>query len=153
MTWTVLLSMIGLSLIKILMTCLPTGVVERLLNLFQVHPKLDAANVSISVGSHSLGEEDIRKIIPHWNEAIFMQKHYIWPGTEQHYLYPDHKGIPLQIHTKMGKHDLKLHAFVDQDRIEVVKQWKTKLIAYTLSSEKLHQHLPASTGPAALHML
>lgn len=141
-TWTVILVSIIISLVKILMTCLPTGVVNWLLSLFEVHPKLEASKVAVNIGEFQMGPGETRDFVKLWNESISMQKHYIWPGTEHNYINRDSSGSRIIITTKMGKHELKIIAFVEKDQIEVVKHWKRKIVAYSLSSDKLYEQLP-----------
>lgn len=47
MTWTIVL-LILMSLVKIVLTCLPTGVMEWLLSKFAVHAKLSDENAVLS---------------------------------------------------------------------------------------------------------
>lgn len=47
MTWAIVM-LILMSLVKIVLTCLPTGVIEWLLGKFEVHAKLSDENASLS---------------------------------------------------------------------------------------------------------
>lgn len=143
MTWAVLLSMIIFSLIKILMTCLPTGVVEWMFNHFRVHPKLHAANTTVRLGERNIEGEEKERIIRYLNEATFFEKYYIWPGTEQSYLNPENKGIPIIVRTLMGKKELNLYVFINKEKVEAVKQFNKKYTAYSLRTENFYRYLQA----------
>ena len=63
MTWIVLLSIILVSALKILVTCLPTPVVKWLMTKFQLHPTLDDQSVTVTVdGKHLEGKNKMQVI-------------------------------------------------------------------------------------------
>lgn len=53
MTWAIVM-LILMSLVKIVLTCLPTGVIEWLLGKFEVHAKLSDENASLSLDGKRL---------------------------------------------------------------------------------------------------
>ncbi|PLS08480.1 YfmQ family protein [Neobacillus cucumis] len=138
MTWTII-SIILISLLKIVVTCLPTGSVEWLIKKFETHSKLSDENTTLSIGGTRLEGKDKMKIVNDFNEAIFLKKHYIFPGTEELYLKPENSETPLVIETKSGKKDVKLLLYRYNDRVDVVKQYKKKMVAYSLLSEELQK--------------
>jgi Uncharacterised protein from bacillus cereus group len=138
MTWTII-SIILLSLAKILITCLPTGPVNWLIRKFETHSKLSEENVTLTIDGKPLEGENKTKVINDFNEAIFLKKHYIFPGTEELFLNPDNSEPPLVIDTKRGKKEVKLFLYRYNDRIDVVKQEKKKIIAYSLLSDNLQK--------------
>jgi len=138
MTWAVV-SIIIVSTIKILMTCLPTGPVEWLIRKFEIHSKLNETDVTITINGKSLVGGEKLQVIQHFNEAAYLKQHYIYPGTEELFLHPENSNTPLVIDTKSGKKDVRLFVFSYNDRIDVVKQYKKKVIAYSLSSEPLQK--------------
>ncbi|WHY67786.1 YfmQ family protein [Neobacillus sp. SuZ13] len=138
MTWAVV-SIIIVSTIKILMTCLPTGPVEWLIRKFEIHSKLNETDVTITINGKSLVGGEKLQVIQHFNEATYLKQHYIYPGTEELFLHPENSNTPLVIDTKSGKKDVRLFVFSYNDRIDVVKQYKKKVIAYSLSSEPLQK--------------
>ncbi|MBT2686684.1 hypothetical protein J7I93_00645 [Bacillus sp. ISL-47] len=137
MTWAVLIPIILVSLLKIVVTCLPTGTVNWLLRKFETHYKLNEENVTVTFGDKKLEGEEKIMLINHFNDGIFIKKHYIHPGNEQSYLHPVNSGIPIVIDYKRGRLDVMLFIYAYNDRIDVVKQYKKKVIAYSLMSEKL----------------
>ncbi|MDN3019152.1 YfmQ family protein [Paenibacillus sp. BSR1-1] len=141
MTWAVV-SIILISLVKILMTCLPSGVVNWLMSKFQIHSKLSAADVTITFDGYNIEDEDKTQIIHSFNEAIFMKQQYIYPGTEDLYLNPENADTPLVIDTKSGK----LFVYTYDDHVDVVKQSKKKVIAYSLFSDYLQKRSLLLTG-------
>ncbi|GIQ69479.1 YfmQ family protein [Xylanibacillus composti] len=143
MTWAVLGSIILFSLIKIMMTCLPTGVVEWLLNQFRVHEALRSTDVSISYGDVPLEDEDKDQMIVFFNQANLLETHYVWPGAE--HLYAGNGGVPFII-TMRGKSSASIRLFDGGDHIAVIKQSKRKLIAYSLGSEQLLQHMSRTSA-------
>ncbi|MEH7549326.1 MULTISPECIES: YfmQ family protein [Bacillaceae] len=138
MTWTII-SIILISLLKILVTCLPTGPVEWLIRKFETHSKLGDENITLIIDGRRLEGDDKTKVINDFNEAIFLKKHYIFPGTEELYLNPENSDSPIVIETIRGNKDLKLFVYRYKDRVDVVKQFKKKLVAYSLMSESLQK--------------
>ncbi|MBT2653999.1 hypothetical protein J7E81_01910 [Bacillus sp. ISL-18] len=138
MTWTII-SIILISLLKILVTCLPTGTVEWLMKKFETHSKLNVENITLTIDGKQLEVEDKIKVINDFNEAIFTKKHYIFPGTEDAFLSLEDSETPIVIDTKIGKKDVRLLLYRYNDRVDVVKQYKKKLVAYSLLSENLQK--------------
>ncbi|MEH7503837.1 YfmQ family protein [Neobacillus drentensis] len=145
MTWAVL-SIILISSVKILMTCLPTGPVEWLIRKFEIHSKLSETNVTVTIGGKRLEGEDKIQVINYFNEATFLKQHYIFPGTEELFLHPENSETPLVIDTKRGKKDVRLFVFSYNDHIDVVKQYKKKVVAYSLLSDNLQKRSLAVQG-------
>jgi hypothetical protein len=148
MTWAIVM-LILMSLVKIVLTCLPTGVIEWLLSKFEVHAKVNNEDAVLSVDGKRLEGEEKRKMIDQFNEAVFLEKYYIYPGDEERYLYPENGGTPLVIDTKKGKKDVKLFVYSYDDHIDVVKQYKKKVIAYRLLSESMQKQSLSVTGSLA----
>ncbi|MEH7120118.1 YfmQ family protein [Neobacillus vireti] len=138
MTWTIII-IILISLLKIIPTCLPTGSVEWLIKKFETHSKLSEETVTLTFGGKRLEGEAKNKVIKDFNEAIFLKKLYIFPGTEELYLNPENSEPPLIIDTKRGKNEVKLFLYRYNDRIDVVKRDKKKVMAYSLLSENLQK--------------
>ncbi|MFJ7755312.1 YfmQ family protein [Peribacillus muralis] len=139
MTTTAIIITIIISIIKLLASCLPTSTVNWILKKFELHFELDQANTSLTIqGKHLEGEDKLR-VINYYNEAKFLKKKHIFPGNERLFLQPEDNGTPLVFETKQGKKDIKLHVFIYNDHIDVVKQYKKKLAAYTLSSDCLQE--------------
>lgn len=139
MTWAVILPLILFSLFKIVVTSLPTGAVEWIFSKFGVHSKLNEADVTVTINGITLEGEDKAEIIKAFNDATFLEKQYIWPGTEHLYLNPEDSGTPLIIHTKRGKMDVKILLFRYPDHVDVVKQYKKKVVAYSLLASDLQK--------------
>lgn len=132
MTWAVFLSVLLISIVKILMTCLPTGVVDWLLLKFETHSTLKEDETTITYNGTRLEGKEKLVVIEHFNKGIFMEKHNIFPGNEQQYLQPENAGLPFVINTKKGKMDVELFLYSYRDRVDVVKQYKKKVVAYSL---------------------
>ncbi|KKB72519.1 MULTISPECIES: YfmQ family protein [Bacillus] len=139
MTWLFVTMLILMSLVKLVLTCLPSGVVEWISAKFEVHSKLSGENADVTIGGKRLEGQDKKEVIQHFNEAIFMEKYYIYPGDEHLYLHPKDSGTPVVIDTKKGKKDVRLWIFAYNDRVDVVKQYKKKVVAYCLQSDILQK--------------
>lgn len=137
--WTIFI-LILLSLIKVLPTVLPLGTVEWIMRKYEIHSKLSVNN-PIRVNGKELDGNEKQLLIECFNEAIFMEKYYIYPGTEHLYLPPEKDGTPVVVDTKIGKSDVKLYLYNEGTSVDVVKQFKKKLVAYNLSSDKLKKFL------------
>ncbi|MEH7097143.1 YfmQ family protein [Neobacillus vireti] len=138
MMWTII-SIILLSLVKILVTCLPTGSVNWLIRKFETHSKLNEEDITLTIDGKPLEGNNKTKVIHDFNEAIFLKKHYIFPGTEDLFLNPDNSEPPLIIDTRRGNKEIKLFLYRYHDRIDVVKHDKKKIIAYSLLSDNLQK--------------
>ena len=134
MTGTII-SIILISLLKILVTCLPTGSVEWLIKKFETHSKLIVENTTLTIDGKHLEGEDKIKVINDFNKATFWKKHYIFPGAEEEFLNPEDSETPIVIDTKTGNKEVRLFLYRYNDRVDVVKQYKKKLVAYSLLSE------------------
>ncbi|TYR80446.1 hypothetical protein FZC66_08665 [Priestia megaterium] len=146
MTWIVVISIILLAVVKLSLTCLPTPVVEWFVSKFELHSKLSDATATITIdGKHIEGNDKIQ-VINYFNEATFLKQYYIHPGNEHYYLHPEYSGTPLVIDTKRGKHDVRLFVYSYGDHVDVVKQYKKKIIAYRLLSDSLQKRSMLVTG-------
>lgn len=136
MVWTILF-LILISLVKVLPTVLPLGAVEWIMGKFATHTKLDDHKVSVTIDNHYLDHEEKKVFIKYFNEAIFMEKYYIYPGTEQSFLPPEKNGKHIIIDAEMGKNSVTLYLYNGKNSIDVVKQFRKKVIAYNIHSENL----------------
>ncbi|MGG3560053.1 YfmQ family protein [Neobacillus rhizosphaerae] len=138
MMWTII-SIIVISLLKILMTCLPTGTVEWIIKKFDVHSKLIDQEVTVTLDGKLIEGEEKKQIIHDFNKAVFLDKQYIFPGTEELYLHPENSGPPIVIDSQKGKHATRLFVFRYEDHVDVVKQYKKKVAAYSILSDSLQK--------------
>ncbi|WP_226556420.1 YfmQ family protein [Priestia aryabhattai] len=139
MTWIVLLSIILVSTLKILITCLPTPVVKWLMTKFQLHPTLDDQNVTVTVDGKHLEGKDKMQVIDYFNKATFLKQYYVHEGNKDYYKHLEDSETPLVIDTKKGKNDVRLCVYSYHDHVDVVKQYKRKIIAYSLLSDHLQK--------------
>ncbi|RBW67457.1 YfmQ family protein [Bacillus taeanensis] len=140
MTWDIIIITIVISLIKILVTCLPTGAVEWLLNKFSTHTRLEPGDVIITKNEKPLADNEKIQVINDFNKATFFEKHCIYPGNEESFLNPECKEAPFVIKTKNGKKDVILFVYTYNDHVYVAKQYPKKVIAYSLLSDNLQHH-------------
>ncbi|MGG3182716.1 YfmQ family protein [Priestia megaterium] len=139
MTWIVIISIIIGSALKLLITTMPTPVVKWFLGKFELHSKLDPSDVTITKAGKILEGEEKENFIANFNEATFLEKYYVHSGNEQYFLHPENVKNPYVIDTKRGKNNVKLSVYSYKDRVDVVKQYKKKIEAYSLLSDSLQQ--------------
>ncbi|MDM5189452.1 YfmQ family protein [Bacillus sp. DX4.1] len=135
-TWLIL-SLILMGCIKIIVTCLPTSVVDSFVSKFELHPKLNDVTVTVTIDGKRLEGEDEIQVINHFNQAIFLERHYFPPKSS---------GTPLVINTKRGKNDVRFSVYSYNDHVDVVKQYKKKVVAYSLRSDSLQKRSMLVTG-------
>ncbi|MGF9965181.1 YfmQ family protein [Bacillus rhizoplanae] len=135
-TWFIL-SLILMFSVKIIVTSLPTSVTDAFAQKFELHPQLNAANVTVTIDGKCLEGEDKIQVINHFNEALFLEKYYFPPNTS---------GAPLIIDTKRGKNNVRFSVYSYDDHVDVVKQYKKKVVAYSLRSNSLQKRSMLVTG-------
>ncbi|MBS4174300.1 YfmQ family protein [Bacillus sp. FJAT-49736] len=143
MTWIFILSLVLAGSVKIILTCPPTSAVEWLLSKFELHSKLQEASTIITLDGKRLEGEDKQEFIHSFNEATFLERYYVHPGNEKLILQPDNGGTPLVIDTKRGKINVKLFVYRYEDHVDVVKQYRKKMLAYSVRSDSLQRTFPA----------
>ncbi|MET1176872.1 YfmQ family protein [Peribacillus simplex] len=139
MTLPVLILTIILSLLKLLVTCLPTDAVNWIINKFKIHSEISDENAIVTFDGKRLEGEEKIQVINYFNNARFLKKNHIFPGNEQLFLHPENSGIPLVIDTKRSKKDVRLFVYIYNDHVDVVKQYKKKVISYSLLSDNLQE--------------
>lgn len=117
MTWSFVVLLILAALAKVVLTCLPTGVVEWIISKFELHPTLSDETVTVTIAGKRLEGEDKIQVINDFNEAMFLEKYDI---------HPENSGTPLVIDTKKGKNNVRFFVYIYNDRVNVVKQYKLK---------------------------
>nr|WP_083711606.1 YfmQ family protein [Domibacillus epiphyticus] len=137
MTAIILAILIGT--FKIVVSCLPTSAVTWLISKFEMHGKLSEENVIITFDGKRLEDGDKIQVIQDFNEATVLEKYYIFPGNEHLFLHPENSGTPLVIDTKKGKKEIKLFVYSYEDHVDVVRQYKKKVIAYSVRSDSLQK--------------
>lgn len=139
MTWAVLAPIILMGILKIVVSSLPNSTVGWLIGKFELHSKLSEANVIVTIDGKRLEGGNKAQVIHDFNEATFVERYYIFPGYEQAYLHPENGGTPLVIDTKRGKKTVRFFLYIYNDHVDVVKQYKKKVVAYKLLSDSLQK--------------
>ncbi|MEY8348580.1 YfmQ family protein [Bacillus cereus] len=137
-TWFVVMLVI-FGAFKIIVASIPTSVVESLISRFALHPQLNAGDVTVTIDGKCLEDEEKIQMIDQFNEAIFLEKYYFPPQSS---------GTPVVIHMKKGKNDLSYSMYSYDDHIDVVKQYKKKVVAYSLRSKELQNRFMLVAGDA-----
>ncbi|MGG2065573.1 YfmQ family protein [Bacillus sp. S14(2024)] len=135
-TWFIV-SLIIFGLIKIIVTSIPTSVVDSFVSKFELHPTLDDASVTVTFDGKRLQNEEKIKVITHFNEALFLDKYYFPPQSS---------GTPVVIDTKRGKKDVRFSVYSYDDHVDVFRQYKKKVVAYSLRSDGLQKKSMLVTG-------
>ncbi|PGK51186.1 hypothetical protein CN918_25695 [Priestia megaterium] len=141
MTWIVVVSIVIVSAIKILITCLPTPVVNKLLQKFEMHRKLESENTIVMINNKILEDDEKNQIIEYFNDSTFLKQQYIHPGNERYFLEPENAKEPYVIKTKIGKTNVQFHVFLYKDHVDVVKQYKKKMKAYSIFSRDFQSEI------------
>jgi hypothetical protein len=131
MTWITIIALVFFCIIKILMTCLPTGVVDWLLDKYRLHLKLNNMETEIIYNEMKIDGENKEAIIKIFNEAIVREKYSLYPGSEETYLNAKDAEYSLVIHTKKGNKNINLFLNSYQDHVDIVKKYKNKMVAYS----------------------
>ncbi|KGR78018.1 YfmQ family protein [Ureibacillus manganicus] len=144
MTWWAVLFIIFGILIKFAMSP-PSAVVGWVVSKFALHPKLDATNVIVTYNGVQLEEDEKNKITDYFNEALFLERNHIFPGTENSFLNPDTEVAPFVVSVKRNNKEMKFFLYCSKTQVDVVKQWKKKVASYCLSSENLQKFAVSSS--------
>ncbi|UYX50536.1 YfmQ family protein [Bacillus thuringiensis] len=126
-TWFIVTLFIFGSL-KVLVSSMPTSVVESIISRFELHQKLEEENTSISIDGKNIEGEMKLQVINEFNEALFLDKHYFPPQGE---------GTPIVIDTKKGNKEIRFSLYSYEEHVDVIKQYKKKVVAYRLRSKSL----------------
>lgn len=126
-------------ILKVLPATIPTKDGKLLLSKFEKHAKLNEADTTISFNGKELKDKEKVEVINGFNEGNFLEDYYIFPGNEPLFLHPKDAGPPFIVHTKSGKRDVQLFVFIYNDRVDVVKQYKKKVTAYKVNSDRLQK--------------
>ncbi|MGE7835150.1 YfmQ family protein [Viridibacillus arvi] len=138
MTWTVAIMIVIGIFFKLLMSP-PNALVAWFLDKFELHQKLDSEDVTVTFNGKNLEEEEKIRFIEYFNEANFLKKHYIFPGNEKLFLHPETNVTPFVINLKKGKKDVNFFVYNPDNHVDVVKQWKKKVVSYSLRSDGLQK--------------
>lgn len=138
MTWTVAISVVIGIIFKMIMSP-PSAVVQWIVSKFALHPKLNSNGVTASYNGKQLDDNKKLQITHYFNNASVLKKYYIFPGNEKLFLHPETNVIPLVINVKRGRRDINLFVFCYDSHVDVVKQFKKKVVSYRLRSDNLQK--------------
>ncbi|MBJ7984325.1 YfmQ family protein [Bacillus cereus] len=126
-TWFIVL-LVVFGAFKIIVSSLPNSVIESIISRYETHPQLDEENVTVTINGNSLEGEKKSQIINDFNEGLFLDRYYAPPQNES---------TPLIINAIRGKKDVTFYIYSHEEHVDVVKQHKKKVIAYSLRSKNL----------------
>lgn len=136
MTWTVVITIVIGIILKMIMSP-PSAVVEWIVSKFALHPKLDSTEVTVSYDGKLLDGEEKIKITDDFNNASFLKQYDIFQGNEKLFLHPETNVKPIVINVNRGTKNTQIFVFCYDDYVDVVKQYKKKVVSYRLSSVHL----------------
>ncbi|WP_456364315.1 YfmQ family protein [Priestia aryabhattai] len=136
MTWIIILTIVVVSALKILITCLPTPIVNWIVAKFEIHSKIEL-NAKVTIEGVEVKGESKKEIINIFNRATFLERYYIHPGNEHIFLHPQQEGKMLVINIKSKKYNVEILVYKQKGQVVVVKHYRKKLIAYSLLSKEL----------------
>ncbi|EJQ14577.1 hypothetical protein CN941_07820 [Bacillus cereus] len=122
--------------LKVLVSSMPTSVVESIISRFELHQKLDEENTTVTIDGESIKGEMKVQVIHEFNEALFLDKHYFPPQGN---------GTPIVMETKKGKREIRFSIYSYEEHVDVIKQYKKKVVAYRLRSKSLQSRSVAVT--------
>ncbi|HZG73128.1 MAG TPA: YfmQ family protein [Chondromyces sp.] len=137
MLWTFVILLVGI-IVKFL-TSPPSALVKWFLSKFALHPSLNPKEVTVTFNGKHLEEEEKFSFIDYFNEAAFLKEYDIFPGNEKLFLHPETDVIPFVISTKRGKKEVQFFVYRYDDYVDIVKQHKEKVVAYSLKSDNLQR--------------
>ncbi|MFB5250463.1 YfmQ family protein [Bacillus mycoides] len=129
-TWFIVL-LVVFGAFKIIVSSLPNSVIESIISRYETHPQLDEENVTVTINGNSLEGEKKSQIINDFNEGLFLDRYYAPPQNES---------TPLIINAIRGKKDFTFYIYSHEEHVDVVKQHKKKVIAYSLRSKNLQNN-------------
>lgn len=135
--WMVLLIIVGI-LLK-MATTPPSAVVGWVVSKFALHPKLDPNEITVTYNGTNLSDEEKHRFAEYFNDALFLERNHIFPGSEHLFLNPETDITPFVIKVKRKNKETKLFVYCNDEQVDVVKQSKKKVAAYSLSSEKIRE--------------
>lgn len=124
----------------------PNIVVGWALKKFELHQQLDSNQTTITYNGNNLGEEAKLQFTSYFNESTFLKKHYIFPGHEKLFLEPKTDIPPFVVNVTKGNKIIQYLVYSTDGNVEVVKQYKKKVIAYSVHSEKLLNYILTYKG-------
>ncbi|MBE5105254.1 hypothetical protein IGI01_08115 [Bacillus thuringiensis] len=129
-TWFIVM-LVVFGAFKIIVSSLPNSVIESIISRFETHPQLEEENVTVTINGNSLEGEQKSQIIHDFNEGLFLDRYYAPPQNE---------GTPLIINAKRGNKDFTFYIYSHEEHVDVVKQHKKKVVAYSLRSKNLQNN-------------
>ncbi|RAS91018.1 hypothetical protein A3863_07250 (plasmid) [Priestia endophytica] len=130
MTWFFIISLVIVSLLKIVVTSPPNFIAEWFVTKFELHSKFDEKDVNIKVGESQLLGKDKDEALRSFNEAVFLNRYDLFPKT---------KGVPMIIEAKKGNKYTKFLVYTYSDHIDVFKHSKKTIVAYRVFSDVLQE--------------
>lgn len=117
--------------LKIVVSSMPTSMVNAIIRKFELHPTLHIKDVTITKNGEVVEEEEKENILTEFNEGIFLERHYFPPSSS---------GTPLIIEMNDTKKKMSFAVYSYDEYVDVFKTYKKKVIAYRMRSKYLQSH-------------
>lgn len=128
--WWILIPLILIHVVLAFAAAPPNAVARKILRKFDVHQQVNENTATVTFDDKPLEDTNRKQIIDSFNKATLGYRYYKFPG---------YSGIPFVIHTKAGKHDVRIYIYTYENRVDVFKEYNKKVIAYRLVSEDLQK--------------
>ena len=132
MVWTII--SIIIFVIIVFISSPTSALVGWFISKFALQPKLDPKDITVTFNGTELKEEEKVRFSEQFNEAQFIERNHIFPGTEAAFLQPETDVIPFVVNVK---NEMNLYLYRYEDYIDVVKQSKKKVASFSIKSEQL----------------
>lgn len=131
MTFWFVFLLIVFGAFKVLVSSMPTTTIDAIIKKFELHPTLNADDVTILLNGKRIDEEKKREILTHFNEGIFLERHYFPLNSS---------GIPIVIETNHTKKKITYSIYSYDEYVDVFKTYKKKVITYRMRSKYFQTH-------------
>ena len=131
MTFWFVFLLIVFGAFKVLVSSMPTSTIDAIIKKFELHPTLNIDDVTISLNGERIDEKKKREILTHFNEGIFLERHYFPPNSS---------GTPLIIEMNNPNKKISFAVYSYDEHVDVFKTYKRKVIAYRIRSKYLQSH-------------
>ena len=144
MTWMTI-SAIVIGVILIFISSPTSMLVGWFVSKFELQPKLDSKDVIVTFNGTDLEEAEKHRFNDYFNGAQFLGRNHIFPGNENLFLQPENSVIPYVVKVKNRNKEMNYFVYIYEDHVEVVKQWKKKVAAFSIKSEYLQNFTIANS--------
>lgn len=142
-TWALVLSISLIAIVKTIIASPPSFVVDWYISKIDtLHPNLSEEAVTVSHDGVCLEGDDKRQVVTYFNQAVFLKKYDVLP------IKPNESSIIIE--GVKGNKPVRLSLYIKNDRVDVFKYSKKKVVAYYLSVENAPRFLDKTRSLASM---